>query len=91
MTKAEIVAAMAEKMGSTKRVASDALDAFIDTVTEAVANGEEVKASGLCTFKVVSRAARKGRNPKTGASIMIPATKALKISGAKPLKEAAKG
>lgn len=91
MTKAEIVASMADKMGSTKKTAADALDAFIDTVTDCVSAGEEVRVSGLATFKVVDQKARKGRNPKTGQAINIPARKALKISGSKPLKDAARG
>jgi DNA-binding protein HU-beta len=91
MTKADIIAALADKTGSTKKTAADFYDALVEVVTEQVGAGEEVKMSGIGNFKVVDRPARKGRNPKTGASIMIPATKALKFSGSKPLKEAAKG
>ena len=65
-----------------------ALDAFIETLKDALAQGETVHISGLGTFKVANRAARTGRNPQTGEAIQIAAKKAPTFSPSKALKEA---
>ncbi len=88
MTKAELVAKIAEKANLSKKDAEAALNAFMDTVKEALAAGEKVSLVGFGTFEVVQRAARKGRNPQTGEEITIPATKAPKFRPGKGLKDA---
>ncbi len=88
MTKAELVAKIAEKAGLSKKDAEAALNAFMDAVKEALAAGEKVSLVGFGTFEVVERAERKGRNPQTGEEITIPATKAPKFRPGKGLKEA---
>ncbi len=88
MTKAELVAKIAEKANLSKKDAEAALNAFMDSVKEALAAGEKVSLVGFGTFEVVQRAARKGRNPQTGEEITIPATKAPKFRPGKGLKDA---
>ena len=88
MTKAELVAKIAEKAGLTKKDAEAALNAFMETVKETLAAGKKVSLVGFGTFEVVKRARRKGRNPQTGRVITIPARKAPKFRPGKGLKEA---
>ena len=88
MNKVELVAAMAEKAEMTKVDTEKALKAFIDTVTEELKNGGKVQLVGFGTFEVGERAERQGRNPKTGESITIPASKSPKFKAGKALKDA---
>ncbi len=88
MTKAELVAKISEKTGLSKKDSELALNAFMDAVKEALANGDKVSLVGFGTFEVIERAERKGRNPQTGEEITIPATKAPKFRPGKGLKEA---
>ncbi len=91
MTKAELVEKIYAKAGlPTKTMAESALDAVIASVREALAEGESVTFTGFGTFKVSERAARKGRNPRTGAEIEIPASKVAKFTPGKQLKDALK-
>ncbi len=91
MTKAELVEKIYAKAGlPTKTMAENALDAVIASVREALAEGESVTFTGFGTFKVSERAARKGRNPRTGAEIDIPASKVAKFTPGKQLKDALK-
>ncbi len=91
MTKAELVSKIHEKSGlSTKAQAEASLDALIDTLTEAMQAGNPVTFTGFGSFKVIERAARKGRNPRTGKEINIPAGKAVKFTPGKALKESVK-
>ncbi len=91
MTKAELVQKIHAKSGlSTKAQAEAALDALIDTLTTAMEAGDTVTFTGFGSFKVTERAARKGRNPRTGKEINIPAGKAVKFTPGKALKEAVK-
>ncbi len=91
MTKAELVAKIHAKAGlPTKAQAETALDALIATLTEAMKAGDSVTFTGFGSFKVTERAARKGRNPRTGQEINIPAAKAVKFTPGKALKEAIK-
>ncbi len=91
MTKAQLVEKIYAKAGlPTKTLAENALDAVIASVREALVSGESVTLTGLGTFKVADRAARKGRNPRTGAEINIPASKVAKFSPGKGLKDALK-
>ncbi|RLI09842.1 hypothetical protein DRO33_06220 [Candidatus Bathyarchaeota archaeon] len=75
MNKQQLVSAIAEKAGLTKKQASAAVDAFMATVKEALSKGEEVRLVGFGTFQVRQRKARKGKNPRTGEVINIPAKK----------------
>jgi len=86
MTKAEFVASVAEKTGTTKAAAAEAVEAFICTVTEALKAGDKITFPGFGTFSVSERAARKGRNPQTGAEIQIAASKSGKFVAGKDLK-----
>ena len=74
MNKTELITAMAEKSGLTKRESEVALKAFIETVEETLAYGDKVALVGFGTFETRERAAREGRNPKTKEIIQIPAT-----------------
>jgi len=89
MNKAELVEKMAAKFGAcSKAEAARALDSFIDIVTDTLKKGDEVAISGFGTFLVRSRAARVGRNPKTGESVQIPAKKVPRFRAGKGLKSA---
>ena len=88
MNKAELVEAIAKKTGGTKAAAEATLDAFIDSVTAALTKGDSVALIGFGTFSISKRAARKGRNPATGAEIKIPASKVAKFSAGAKLKKA---
>jgi DNA-binding protein HU-beta len=87
MNKVELVDAMAAKTGLTKKDAEAALKAFTNTVSEELAKGGSVQLIGFGTFDVGARAARTGRNPKTGATITIAAAKAPKFKAGKALKD----
>ncbi len=88
MTKSDLVAAVATKLGSSKKDGERAVSAFIESVTEALANGESVQLVGFGTFEVKDRAARKGINPRTKEKIYIPASKLPAFKAGKALKEA---
>ncbi|GAB5490932.1 MAG: HU family DNA-binding protein [Phototrophicaceae bacterium] len=88
MNKSELVSAMAEAAGITKAEADKALDAFTDTVTSALKKGDKVSLVGFGTFSTSERAARKGRNPQTGAEIQIAARTVPKFKAGKGLKDA---
>ncbi len=91
MTKAELVEKIYAKAGlPTKTMAESALDAVVASVREALVAGDSVTFTGFGTFKVSERAARKGRNPRTGAEIEIPASKVAKFTPGKQLKDALK-
>ena len=77
MTKEQLVKAVAAKAGVTQREAARAVDAFCDAVREALAAGDEVRLVGFGTFLVRERAARKGRNIRTGEEIVIPARRVV--------------
>ncbi|MBQ1393401.1 MAG: HU family DNA-binding protein [Lachnospiraceae bacterium] len=87
MNKAELVAAIAEKTELSKKDSEKALKAFIDVVTEELTKGEKIQLVGFGTFEVAERAAREGRNPQTGATMSIPASKAPKFKAGKALKD----
>ena len=92
MTKAELIANVCVKMGheTSNALAGRAVQAVLDAIAEALKDGHEVPLTGIGKFKVKTRAARKGRNPKTGEEIAIPAKKALVFSVAKDMREALK-
>lgn len=87
MNKIELVTKMAEKSNLTKKEASLALDAFIDSVEEALENKEKVQLVGFGTFEAKRREARKGRNPQTKEEITIPASTVPAFKAGKELKE----
>ena len=87
MNKADLVAAMAEKAGVSKKDAEASLKAFTDVVAEELKKGEKIQLVGFGTFEVSERAARTGRNPHTGAEMTIAASKAPKFKAGKALKD----
>lgn len=88
MNKAELVSAIAEKSGMTKKDSEKALQAFVDVVTEELGNSGKVQLVGFGTFDVAERKAREGRNPQTGKPMTIPASKAPRFKVGKALKDA---
>ena len=88
MNKVELVEAMATQAGLSKKDAEAALKAFTDVVTEELKKGEKVQLIGFGTFEVATRAERTGRNPQTGAEMIIAACKAPKFKAGKALKDA---
>jgi len=90
MTKAELVAEIAKQAGITKKEADAALKAAVSAISEALKRGERIAIPGLGIFTVKMRAARKGRNPRTGQVIQIPARKVVAFKPAKDLREGIK-
>ena len=90
MNKTELIASMAAKTGLTKKEAGAALASLIDSVTDALKAGERVAIPNLGIYEVRKRAARKGKNPRTGKTIKIPAKKVPAFKAGKALKEAVK-
>jgi len=91
MTKTELSSAIAEKSGLSKKEAANALAAFTDVVTAALSNGEKIIITGFGSFEVAERAERQGRNPKTGETMLIQASKVPKFRAGKALKTAVSG
>ncbi len=87
MTKAELISAVAEKSGLTKKDSDKAVSAVIDSVTDALVHGDKVSLVGFGTFEVKSRAARKGINPRTKEPMRIEASKLPTFKAGKALKE----
>jgi len=87
MNKAELVAAMAEQADLSKKDAEKALKAFTDVVAEQLKKGDKIQLVGFGTFEVSERAAREGRNPQTGETMKIEASKAPKFKAGKALKD----
>lgn len=90
MNKTELCAAIVTKTGLTKKDAEKFTGAFVDVITEALQQGEKIQIVGFGTFEVKDRPARKARNPRTGAEIDIPATKAPVFRIGKALKDSVK-
>ena len=90
MTKDELVDAIANEAAISKNDAATALKAMTSAISGALANGQDVALVGFGTFSVTQRAARDGRNPRTGESIQIPASRAVKFKAGKGLKDAVK-
>lgn len=88
VNRTELVAAIAEKAGLAKTQADAALKAFEEVLVDSLAKGEAVKVTGLLSVERVERAARTGRNPRTGEEIQIPAGYGVKISAGSTLKKA---
>ena len=88
MNKVELVAAVAEKANLTKKDAEKALAAVLDSIVDAVANGDKVALVGFGTFETRERAARTGRNPRTNETITIAASKQPAFKAGKAFKDA---
>jgi DNA-binding protein HU-beta len=88
VNKSDLVDAIAKSADLSKAAAARALDATVDTIKKALKKGDTVSLVGFGTFKVGKRAARNGRNPRTGATIKIKAAKVPKFSAGKGLKDA---
>ena len=91
MNKTEFIAAVAEKAEISKKDSEKALKAFVDVVTEQLKAGDKVQLVGFGTFEVSERAAREGRNPQTGETMKIEASKAPKFKAGKALKDMVNG
>lgn len=88
MNKSELVAAVAKKANATKVAANEVIDALIDVITNAVKKGDEVRLVGWGTFYQTKTKAREGRNPRTGATLKIPAAKQPKFRAGAVFKAA---
>ena len=88
MNKAELIDAVASGADISKAAASRALDSMIEAVSDALKSGDQVNLVGFGTFSVRDRAARTGRNPRTGETINIPAAKIPGFKAGKALKDA---
>lgn len=86
MNKNDLVAKVADKSGLSKKDSEKAINAFIETVAGSLKAGDKVSVVGFGTFEVRERAARKGRNPQTGAEVKIPASKGVRFSAGASFK-----
>jgi len=87
MNKAELVEEVASQTGLTKKTSREAIDAMTSVITDVLARGEKVSLVGFGTFQVMQRKARRGRNPRTGQTIQIPAKRVPKFKAGKDLRE----
>ena len=87
MNKQDLVNLVSEKTGISKEAAGKAQKAVIEAISSTLEKGDSVSLIGFGSFKVIDRAAREGRNPSTGKKMQIPATKAVKFTPSKVLKE----
>lgn len=90
MTKPELVKAVATEAEMTNKDAEKAVNAMLEVITDALVRGEKVQLIGFGTFEITERAAREGRNPQTGESVHIEASRAPKFKAGKALKDALK-
>ena len=90
MTKANIIDAVATKTGTTKKASEAAVNAALEAIVDALKAGDKVQVFGFGTFEVKERAARTGRNPRTGETLEIAASKNVAFSAAKALKDSIK-
>lgn len=90
MNKTELITAMSEKAEISKKDVENVLNAFTNVVTDTLVDGDKVAITGFGTFEVVERAERQGRNPATGETITIVASKSPKFKAGKALKDAVK-
>lgn len=91
MNKKELVESVADKAGLDKASAERAIDAFVESVSSALVSGDKVAVAGFGTFDVRERSARTGRNPQTGATIEIAASKSAGFKPASALKNSLNG
>lgn len=90
-TQAELIAAVAKDAGVSQADAGRVLDALVKNIHKSLTGGGDVRISNLGVFDTAARAAREGRNPATGATIKIAASKAVRFRVSKPLKDAVNG
>lgn len=88
MNKNDLISSVADSSGLSKADAGKAVDSVLDNITNALQGGNEIRLVGFGTFSVAQRKATTGRNPQTGASIQIPASKQPKFKAGKALKDA---
>ena len=88
MNKTELVNAVTEKADFSKKDADKAVAAVLDSITDALAQGDKVQIVGFGTFEVRARAEKQGRNPKTGEAMIVPASNLPAFKAGKALKEA---
>jgi DNA-binding protein HU-beta len=86
MNRKEFVKAVAKRAGITKREAAAAINAIFEVIKETLKKGEEVRFTGFGTFKVITRRERRGRNPRTGEKIVIPAIRVVRFYPGAKLK-----
>jgi len=86
--KKDLTNAVAEATGNTKKASKEVINVIMEVIKESLAKGEDVKLVNFGSFKVVARKARKGRNPRTGESIDIPAKNVVRFKAGKGLAEA---
>lgn len=86
--KTQLIQMLADKVGASKKDAAAWLDAFVEMMTAQLKKGEKINITGMGIFKVADRKARMGRNPRTGEPIQIKASKKLRFTASKVLKEA---
>ena len=91
MNKLQLTDAVAQKAGITKKDAAEAVNAVLEVIAETLAAGGDIKITGFGGFEVKSRAARTGRNPKTGEEVQIPASKYVAFSAGSTLKDKVNG
>ena len=90
MNKSDLIEAVAEKSGLTKKESANVVDAVFDSISESLAKGDKVQLLGFGTFEVRNRKARQGRNPSTGETIKIDASKVPAFKAGKALKDMVK-
>ncbi len=91
MNKQDVAAAVARSSGISKTSANTAVEAVFAAITDTLRKGEDFRLVGFGTFSTRRRAARQGRNPRTGATIQIPASTQPKFKAGRPLKDAVNG
>lgn len=91
MNRKEVIAAVAEKTGISLEDSEKAVRAFTDIVTDELKNGGKVQLLGFGTFEAAERPAHEGRNPFTGETMQVPASRSPKFKAGKALKDAVKG
>jgi DNA-binding protein HU-beta len=91
MNKSELIEAIANGLGATKADTSRFIDTFMDTVIDALKNGDKVELTGFGSWSTGNRSERMGRNPQTGAAIKIKASRVARFKAGKSLKEAVQG
>ncbi len=91
MNKQDVVAAVARSSGISKTSANTAVEAVFAAITDTLRKGEDFRLVGFGTFSTRRRAARQGRNPRTGATIQVPASTQPKFKAGRPLKDAVNG
>lgn len=87
MNKEDVVKSISEAAGISKKAAGGALNAVVECISSTLGKGDSVSLVGFGSFRVVGRSAREGRNPKTGEKMQIPASKSVKFTPSKALKE----